>query len=247
VGQFSTAATIINRAAVQLGLAQADDPFASTDPATVRLCELLSVAGQELAKAHRWPHLRGTLAIARVQGQTLYPLPADFGGLVPETLWNSSGRLPGVAMSPQEWAFAQARLLGSGQFLGVRYRIAGSVLELLDGPPATITLDYESSFWVQSGTSAGQTNAAGQPAGDKDVVSSASDLVLFPTLLAIRALKLQFLQAAGFDTAAAAAEYDQTLRQEQGRGQGQTLSLNRRYRLDRFLDERNLPDLGTAS
>ena len=46
---YTTASDIVNRAAVQVGLAVSVDPFASTDPNFIKLVEYLNTAGQDIA------------------------------------------------------------------------------------------------------------------------------------------------------------------------------------------------------
>ena len=54
MARWDDAGTIINDAAVEVGLSAVADPFASADPAFVQLCRLLTSAGRELLGMHQW-------------------------------------------------------------------------------------------------------------------------------------------------------------------------------------------------
>ncbi|WP_242394851.1 phage adaptor protein [Anaeromyxobacter oryzisoli] len=247
--ELDTAGNIVNRAAIQLGLlgvsvAQANDPFASQDPNFVQLCELLTSVGDDLNGKHNWPQLRQECVIVTVAGQNVYPLPADFHEMIDQSGWNRSARLPLIGpLRSQEWQYLKARALG--MYISVVFRQAGGNLEINPGMavPAgtTIAFEYESSRWVQS---------AGAAAPDKAAPTIGTDVVCYDSELAIAALKLAWLEAKGFDTAAAAERYEAKLEHAIGKSTGApTLSLvgTGRTAVDRFIDNANLPLTGFGS
>ena len=71
---LQTAGDIVNAVAVDVGLDEASDPFASSDRAFVRLCSLLNGAGQELCLSRDWAALtrQGTFT------HLLYCLPVCY-------------------------------------------------------------------------------------------------------------------------------------------------------------------------
>src|SRR5512133_2551478 len=103
--RFETAAQIVKDAASQLGLPVVADPLASTEVSQVRLCGCLTAAGRELVQTYQWPHLRKVCDITAATGDgRAWSVPADFAGLVPDTVWNQTTdewiRGP---LSAQEW------------------------------------------------------------------------------------------------------------------------------------------------
>src|SRR5512145_1324017 len=97
--RFDTVSTIVNEAAVELGLSSSTstDVFASTDPTFVLLRTLLKSCGQELIDLPNsdWPSLHKThsfvaAAAADPPAYGVNTLPTDFGKKVPGTFWNQT-------------------------------------------------------------------------------------------------------------------------------------------------------------
>lgn len=244
---YSTAADLINRAAVQCGLDRVTDPYASQDGNFIQLCEFLSVVGEDLLNEADWTHLRREALIATVAGQAVYPLPADVSNLVDGTTQNRSTFLPPVGPISGQLAQAlKARLVG--QTVSVLYRQRPGEIELLGSVPdgQTLALEYTSDLWVRDAASLA-VDSAGVPVGTKSDPTQGGDLILFPPLLIVRALKVQWAQLKGFDTTTALAEYQKTMEAELGANLGgPTLSLSRRSDL-RLIDASNAPDTGYGS
>lgn len=218
-----TAGDIINRTAKYVGLAAVEDPYASTDSNFIRLCALLTDVGQEICRLREWTHLQNEYTFNTVAGQEAYDLPADFRTMVEQSGWNRTSRLPlGGPLSPQEWQFLKGQTVGLT--FTVQFRPWKQQLHLYAGSSIpdgyTIAYEYLSTFWVQP---------EGQSTGTQAEPTASSDVILFDPLLMTRALRLAFLKASGFDTAAAQGDYDTALELITSEdAQGPILSLNRR-------------------
>ena len=104
---YDTAANIINRAARQVGLAPLSDPFGSSEPNFIQLCEFLTTAGEDLLRRYNWGHLVKEGTWVSTAAQIIQALPADFHALLGDTLWDRSGTQPGdgpVGLIPQRSA-----------------------------------------------------------------------------------------------------------------------------------------------
>jgi hypothetical protein len=218
---FITAGEILNRVASEVGLDEVPDPYASQDPTFVRLRRLLQSAAGDLLDARPvWPHLVIQHTFYTVEGQTTYPVPADFRGMLYKTGWNKTLRSPlsGPA-SPAQWQ----RVVNSGAntSLNLIFRLTPLAVLIQPPPPEGIEVSYEyaSEFWVAP---AGETSPTAR------VPTVSGDVVWFDEPLIIRALKLKQLQATGFDTTVAKAEYESALSAAISRaGSAPTLSLSR--------------------
>lgn len=130
---WPTAKTVLQKAAMQLGLAQSidiGDPYISTDINILQLLSMLETVGRDLVSRHRWSHLRkerifstarpkwnastnssiGSMAYSAVGGG--HSLPPDFYDMTDDSMWNRSNRLPSSPVSAQEWQGLKSRLTG---------------------------------------------------------------------------------------------------------------------------------------
>jgi hypothetical protein len=241
VARYLTAGDAINRAALACGLAQVADPFQSTDASFRQMVGLLVERGQDLVLQHRWPQLLAEAHITTIAGTTDYDLPTDFIELVPQSGWNRTSRFPlGGPLSVQEWQYLKAAVVGVT--FNVLFRQTPTTMRLFPSPPADLAIyyEYQTRNWA---ISAATLAADGSP--DLDAPTATDDTVLFEPVLVVRALKLAFLQAKGFDTTTALAEYQNTLALVMGKSDGAPrLSLNGVRIRDRFLDGANLPITG---
>lgn len=148
---FSTAGTIINEAAVEVGLAAVSDPYAETDQNFVQLRGLFKSLGQDIWRLKQWTQLQQVYTFSSVQGQGRYSLPLDFGLMIDQSGWNRSNSLPmGGPLSPQEWEYLKGRLVGV--VFTVLFRPMNQQLWLfpdIDTPGGyAIAFEYISRFWV---------------------------------------------------------------------------------------------------
>jgi hypothetical protein len=195
---YSTAGALINRAAVQCGLATVVDPYSSVDPDFLRLTELLTTVGEELSQ-HVKAHLERVYTITTAASALSYDLPSSFLEMVDVTGWDRTNESPllGPISATTEQALVAS---GTTSTVSIPFRIQGNVITFAVAPTdgLTLALKYVSSYWVQS-------DAAGSP--DKAAPTVTGDYVLFDPLLVVRALKYQFQTAKGMDNAVALAEY----------------------------------------
>lgn len=240
---FDTATTVINDAAKELGLISAtvSDPFASTDPNMVQLCALLKSAGQEILREHDWSQSIKEYTFTTVAGDYQYDLPADFMRMLDQSGWNRSTSWPlGGPLSPQVWQYFAAS--SAGPTITVHFRIQQREIRLYPTTtmPAdyTIAFEYMSRYWVQ---------ASGQSSGNKEAPTASTDTLLYDRLLLVRALKLAFLKAKGFDTTSAQGDYDRTLRAVMGDEPAPILRLDGGGGGVHLLDLANVPDTGYGS
>ncbi len=148
---FATAGSIINDAAVEVGLSALADPYASTDQNFTQLCGLLKSLGQDLWRVKQWTQLQQVYTFTTVLNQGRYDLPADFGLMIDQTQWNRTNRLPlGGPLSPQEWEYLKA--FQTGVVFTVLFRPMNRQLWLYPdtATPAdfVIAFEYVSRFWA---------------------------------------------------------------------------------------------------
>lgn len=236
------ASDIINRAAVELGLVPAADPFSSEDMNFVQLKHLLNTAGEELAQAYDWEFLvKSHQILTQADDSGDYDLPTDFLYMLNQTGWERSRRVPLFgALSAQDWTYLQGRKLAS-KTIYASFRIQQGKFTIYPNPVPEgldINFEYQSKNWaVQS------PNANPVPV---DAVSEASDLILYDKVLISRYLKVKYLEAKGFDSAKAQDDFYQQFAFVTGKEKGaEILRAGGRGRGFPYLDgNRNTPDTG---
>lgn len=234
---YSTAGTILNRVATQVNLKTRADPLDGLDQNFTQMVEFLTTAGYDLCRQHTWTHLIREFTLTTDGSTQSYALPADFFDLVDQTEWNRTSRLPMIGpVSSQQAQFLKARL--PALVINIIFRIQGNLITLPVVPPtaATCAAEYLSTYWVKS--------AAGT-SPDMDHPGSKDDVCLFDPTLLVRAVKLQWLQAKGFDATIAQSEYDSTLASAIERNTGaQIISLSGqgRYSYDRLINGNQVPE-----
>lgn len=237
---WDTAATVINDVLLELALTDSEvaDPYISEDATVIQVRRLLKAAGRYLLRQYGWTHLRPTHTFSTVSGTATYALPADFARLVDQTQWNRTEQLPlGGPIPSQGW-----QLLKAAQSTGVVnffHRIAQDKVELHPTPDAvnTLAFEYQSRYWVQPSAEAAPTS---------EEPSAADDILWFDGHLLSRLLKLRWLEAKGFDTAAALNDYQQAFdAATSADGAAPVLRLDRQpLSLWRPLDGHNIPYTG---
>lgn len=212
----ATANSIINRAALEMGIAQVSDPVASNEEAFIQLTGLLTSAGQELVELHDWQVLRQSHTITVVNpGDTgTYDLPDNFSHMIDQTGWDTTNNNPlGGPMSAQSWT----RTVGSGiteSTVYASFRLAENKIDLFPQPPGdgtVITFEYISRDWVQE---------AGESAPNTDEINAGSATVLYEPILIVKFLKCKFLEAKGMDSNAARLEFENMFNSRAGKDEG---------------------------
>lgn len=205
MARFDTAGEIVNAAAAECGLTPVSNPFASSDPAFVQLCTLLTSAGREMYGLHQWNKLQKTHTITTVvpPDTGIYDLPDDFGYFIDQTGWSpvsgGTGLPLGGPLTPQDWTYLVNTNLASSTIY-VSFRMADGQFWVLPAPPPTgvvINFEYMSRNWALDND--GST--------EKDSVDATDDIVWYEPILITKFLKLRFQEAKGFDTTAAVGQF----------------------------------------
>jgi hypothetical protein len=238
--RFDTAGNIINGAAGEVGLTPVSDPFASTDPNFVQLRNLLTVCGRELfgARSNGWAKLtrKFSFTTPAVPVTNVVALPTDFGYFLDQTGWNPTERLPlGGPLTVQDWDYLVATNLAPSTIYLCFYFEAGEIRLLPNPPPAntTISFSYVSRNWVGDGTTFAN-----------DQVTNSSDVVYYEPILIQKLLKLRFLEAKGFDSRAAAQQFNQVWETYCGKDKSAPVLSMARGRVYPYLSWRNVPETG---
>lgn len=234
-----TANEILNRAAAEVGKKPVTDPYASADEVFQQMQYLLNTAGEELMQAYPWEFLVRSHQITSVEGQSVYPLPDDFGYMINQTGWERSENIPlGGPLSAQEWTYLKGRDLAENT-LYASFRIAQGEFHIYPDPPPSgldINFEYISINWVTNGAI---------PQVYQDKVILGSDKPLYDKTLISRYLKLKYLESAGFDTTKAQDDFSQTFSFLTGFDKGAPiLNAGNGYRGFPYLSIYNFPDQG---
>lgn len=224
---------ILNRVAVEVGLASETDPYGSTSQHFVQMKQLLQSAGEELCLAHPWEFLNTDWDFTvDSTTQTEIDLPADFQSLVNGTGWNvtEESRLIGP-VSPQQWD--SVTNANSDNMIRDVFRIKGGKMNFYPELPLSteISFEYQSRYFVQDATS-GEAKAN---------FTTGADIILFDRSLMIKYLKLMWFEAKGFDTTAAQNSFNQTFSMLVGKDKGAgIINVGRGGRLFRYLSVMNV-------
>lgn len=238
---FETASEIINAAASECGLTASSDVFASTDPAFIQLRNILTTAGQELLSLHEWQKLvkehSVTTAVPPDTGN--YDLPTDFAYIIDQTGWSplegGSGLPLGGPLSEQDWAYLVNTNLAASTVY-VSFKLSQGQFQVLPQPPPDgieLNFRYISRWWVA---------VTGSTTGSKSSVTANSDVVLFEPILIKKFLKLRFLEAKGFDTTAAVAQFLNMFNNWTGKDIAAPVLNLARMRIFPYLGYRNIPE-----
>tara|TARA_R110000764_G_scaffold25411_1_gene60891 strand:- start:964 stop:1701 length:738 start_codon:yes stop_codon:yes gene_type:complete len=235
-----TASAILNRVAAEVGLAPVEVPYGNQDPAFIQLQYLLDIAGEELAEAFPWELLVRSHSVTTVAGDTGdYDLPADFGYIINQTSWDKTNNVPMANLSAQDWTYLKGRNLASNT-LYASFRISQGKYNIFPNPPPTgleLSFEYITNGWVEDNTTS--------PPTYKSEVTQGSDIPLFNKTLITRALKVKWLEAGGFDTTKAQADFNQIFAFLTGTDKGApVLNAGRSGYGIPYLSSYNTPDTG---
>lgn len=206
---WPTAATVINKVAVALGLTatrhgDAADPYGLAEPFFVQLCQLLEDVGVELVKAHPWSQLQEDEVLTTVDGVSSYDLPEDYDRFRNATIWNRTTDLPVLGpLDGQEW---QAVLAQPTVTTCQHFRIFRGEIHIYPTPTAAeeVAFEYIRNFWVEADADdlARPTRAA---------PTLGTDILYFDENLLKAALVLAWREASGMDASGAMRKYERAL------------------------------------
>lgn len=144
--------TLVQRAAVRVGIPRPSVVATATDPTVRLLYELAQQEGEELARYGDWQVLRKekTFTTVAAETQTDTPIPTDLAGWIDGSQWNRSARrrLYGP-IDPIVWQDWKAR---SSFPVTDSYTIRGGLWLMQPVPAAGLVVAYEyrSANWCQS-------------------------------------------------------------------------------------------------
>ena len=215
MARFKSINDIINQVAIEVGIPKAADVFSSQDIAFTQLTTLSNSCGYELLQDEDWEGLtREHTIITQQNDDGKYPLPDDFGYMINQTGWDMTNNVPlGGPLSAQEWTYLKGRDLIS-QTIYASFREVENQFWLFPQPAPEgleVTFEYTSRNWVLRG---------GQMNDYSDFVAQPSDVVLYEAYMFERLLKTRFLEARGFDSTAAAGQYNTSLGSWKGKDKG---------------------------
>ena len=198
---YRIAGDLINNVAAEVGLTPVADPYATSDKSFIQLRYLLDTAGSELLSVFNWQQLIKEHEIVTADGDSgNYSLPADFGRMIDQSGWDYTGQNPlSGPLTDAQWKMTQANNMIGPIYMS--FRIAQNQFQVLPQPPdagKTIKFEYISSNWV---------NVEGSGTSYAEKCVQASDVPMFEGILIQKLLKLRWLQAKGFDTTSAVAEF----------------------------------------
>lgn len=139
--------TIVQKAAVRVGVARPSVVATATDPTVRLLLELAQQEGEELARYGDWRVLRRENTFTTVNQEEQNGLPIDFAGIIDKTVWNRSARRrlwgPIDAAQWQAWK-AQSTFPVTDTFT---LRGTSWLIQPTPAADQTIAYEYRSSFW----------------------------------------------------------------------------------------------------
>lgn len=247
MARFLTAGSIVRRAAKEVGLGDPGaDPFASSDPLIQQMCGLLTTLGQYLVREYDWGNLKREWSFTTTALDTgVYALPADFDHMVPQTGWDrTNSNLLGGPQDAQVWQYLKARDVASTVY--VQFRVNPTELWLYPQPPPVgveVALEYMSDNWLSPEPQPAQYRYLARDGGLSEPTASTDICLIDPSVL-ITGLKLDFLNAKGFDSSSAKVDYNEALEKALSATKTrQVLSLTGQRRDGfRYISEDNLPD-----
>ena len=147
-----TLLTIVNDAQALLNLPITTTVIANTGQTQKQLLALANIDGRMLAEEYSWQQLivQTSFTTTATEEQTNGTLAADFGWMVPETMYNRTTTLPVVGpINPREW---QELLANGVNVSDPRYRIRANKILFSPVPPASESVYYEyvSRYWCES-------------------------------------------------------------------------------------------------
>jgi len=234
-----TANEVLNRAAAEVGIEPVGDPLSSPDSTFVKMRYLLNTAGEELSIAYPWEFLVKSHQIITAPGDSgEYDLPSDFHYMINQTGWERQENVPlGGPLSAQEWTYLKGRDLASNT-LYASFRISEGKYRMYPEPPPSgldINFEYISNKWVADGQATPTY---------KTSVEVGTDKPLFDKTLITRYLKLKWLEASGFDTIKAQADFNQAFSFLTGFDKGAGVLNAGTRRGFPYISMANVPDTG---
>ena len=203
--KYESVRDIVRRASVLTGLEQPQQVIGNDDPGVVLRLGLLEQAGRMLL-SYPWTQLIRTWYVSFNPAQGSYvALPPDFNGFIPVTGYNDVAQTPARPSGAGRWEVM--RVTGMGGTDSIWVRVIDGNMYFSPTPTSTtnFSFEYHSRSWLKNGNVY------------SDNVQSDSDIVMYDSLLMEMAVKTLFLEAKGFDSAAANMRFNQHMLDVQSR------------------------------
>lgn len=243
---WDNAATIINDAALELGIGVPGlqpaglDPWATNDPNIFKLIGYLKSGGKDIVRDRDWTTLVKENSFVTVLGQESYPPPADFKNVNTRTGWDRTMRMPlGGPLDGVEWQYLKGILAGNP--LIVYFRAKQGQFFVAGGANVpggrTIAYEYQSFYWT------GLVGAQLPNGNTKEFPTQKDDVVFLDSNMMSRRLMHDFASKNGMGDIFK-AEYE-TAKEKAMNDDAQmpVLKLGRPRR-DDLISPRNLPPTG---
>jgi hypothetical protein len=208
----ATVKTVADQCCSMLSLPIVQDPAGSNDPNLILMMTCMNLASAELMNSFEWPTLtkQGSITVKNNSGTTppptgeayeeAYDLPGDFFRFIDQTQWNGAMRFPAVGpVSPQGWMTYMVFPVSANFTL--TWQIRQGKIWFLNPPPdpgQEFRFMYLSRALVQDGDN---------PDKFSNVARKGSDIFQLDGLLVTLLTRVKWLEAKGFDTAAAMREF----------------------------------------
>ena len=178
--------TIVQRAAVRIGVPKPSAVASNTDPQIMQLHELVNEEGADLAARGLWQNLVRVQTFTTIaQEIQTGAIPSDFDRPIGNTVWNRTDIDPGYGpISPQDWQLMKASVT-AGPYSN--FRIHGGEFRLYPVPAAGETMAYEyvSKDWAESSGGTGKAEMT----ADDDVSRLDEELVRLGTIWRFKSAK----------------------------------------------------------
>lgn len=203
-----TLASVIQTCASLLSLPVPAAPASSPDPNIQLMKTVANLASLELLNAYEWGMLtkRGEIQVegAAVPGpdatETAYDLPEDFYRFIDQTQWNGAMRFPAVGpVAPQGWMTYMVFPITATFTL--TWQVRQNQIWFLNAPPPpgqAFKFMYLSRSLVQD---------ADDPTLFKNMASKDGDKFMLDGVLMTLITRIKWLEAKGFDSAAAVRDF----------------------------------------
>jgi len=200
---YDNVQTVINGAAVELGLDPAVDVLTSTNTAFRQLRYLLDAAGQELLLLNNWVEFQEQHSITTsASDDGDYALPTNFAYMIPQAGWDRTNNNPLQGpLTPQAWQYLKGQSL-TGQTLYVSFRLKQGKFHVFPDDPVpnavNIVFEYVRNTWLEN---------ASEATTKYTTILANTDIVLYPPVLIKKFLKVKFLEAKGFESSKARDDF----------------------------------------
>lgn len=246
MGTWDSATTIINDAAIELGIGipglqpAGADPWSSLDQNIIKLVGYLKSGGREVVREREWQSLTVEATLLTVAGQEAYATPPDFRSVSDRTGWDRTNRFPlGGPLDGVEWQYLKGILAGNP--IQLYFRVKGSQILVAGGASVpggrTVAYEYASSYW------AGPAGSLLPGGNTKEFPTAKDDIVFLDPAMMVKRLKHDFASNNGMGDVFK-MDYKKALEQAQNSdSQMPALRLSAR-RGSGLLSSRNLPPTG---